>query len=365
MIELIVVALCILLNAILAAVEMAFVTISKPELRLRARKGDARAEQLLKLRENPERALSVIQIGITFVGAVSAAVGGAGAQESLAPYFQSEWFLSEDWAEILAITLVVIPLTYASVVLGELVPKTIALRYPAKVLRVGTYILIIGARSLRPAVAVLESSTHLITSLIFSKSKKDIATASESDSNSDVDLESLSSTHRQYVMNLVSLEGRRVRDVMLPWNDVDYCPWESTLENVLDQIINSGHTRLPVVSFETANIDTKNEAKIEIKGVLHAKELMSFAAAGNQDWRSILRAALVSQPQDELLNTLRRMQEQRKHMSIVVQNSRPVGIVTLEDILEEVIGDVFDEDDDGLVDRILAQRASQRVPQRR
>ncbi|HRK06551.1 MAG TPA: hemolysin family protein [Pseudobdellovibrionaceae bacterium] len=353
MIELIVVALCILLNAILAAVEMAFVTIGKPELRLRARKGDTRAEHLLKLRENPERALSVIQIGITFVGAVSAAVGGAGAQESLAPYFQSQWFLSEDLAEILAITLVVIPLTYASVVLGELVPKTIALRYPAKVLRIGTYILIIGARSLRPAVAVLEASTHFITSLIFSK--KDDAIAAES--NSDVDLQSLSSTHRQYVMNLVSLEGRRVRDVMLPWNEVDFCPWESTLENVLDQIINSGHTRLPVVSYDDSNFD--------IKGVIHAKELMSFAAAGNQDWRSILRAALVSQPQDELLNTLRRMQEQRKHMSIVVQNAKPVGIVTLEDILEEVIGDVFDEDDDGLVDRILAQRASQRLPQRR
>ena len=361
MLELLVVLCCILLNAVLAAVEMAFVTISKPELRLHARKGDARAEQLLKLRENPERALSVIQIGITFVGAVSAAVGGAGAQEILAPYFQSHWQISEEASEFLAISVVVIPLTYASVVLGELVPKTIALRYPAKVLRVGTYILVIGARTLRPVVSILESSTHLITSLIFSKKE----TMASSESSADVDLHSLTSTHRQYVMNLVSLEGRRVRDVMLPWADVDHCPWESSLENVLDQIIASGHTRLPVINVEGATLENQNDAKIEIKGVIHAKELMSFAAAGNQDWRSILRAALVSQPQDELLTTLRRMQEQRKHLSIVIQNSKPVGIVTLEDILEEVIGDVFDEDDDGLVDRILAQRASQRVPQRR
>ena len=96
MTEVIVVLVCLMLNAVFAAVEMAFVTVGKPELRQRSKRGDPRAKSLLEMRENPEKALSVIQIGISLVGAISAAVSGAGAEESLSPFFESFFGVSEE-----------------------------------------------------------------------------------------------------------------------------------------------------------------------------------------------------------------------------------------------------------------------------
>lgn len=131
MVELAVISLCIGFNAILSLVEMAFVSVSKAELKGLS-KGNSHAARLLKLREHPERTLSVLQIGITIVGALSAAIGGVGAEEKLTPYFESAG-MSEHLAEILSIVIVVIPLTYLNVVIGELVPKSFALRHPMKI----------------------------------------------------------------------------------------------------------------------------------------------------------------------------------------------------------------------------------------
>jgi putative hemolysin len=133
MIELAVIAACLLLNGILAGVEMAFVTIGRPRLRELARSGNRDAQSILKLRENPERTLSILQIGITLVGAIAAAVGGAGAEELLDPILMQRFAVTEETAEIIGIILVVLPITYLSVVVGELVPKALALRNPQKI----------------------------------------------------------------------------------------------------------------------------------------------------------------------------------------------------------------------------------------
>ncbi|MBY0472628.1 CNNM domain-containing protein [bacterium] len=101
--EVIVIAICLCLNALLAAYEMAFVTVSRSALRRLAKDGNQEAQKLLSLRESPERTLSIIQIGITLVGAISSAVGGAGASESIEPYFRSRFGLSENSAEFLSI----------------------------------------------------------------------------------------------------------------------------------------------------------------------------------------------------------------------------------------------------------------------
>ena len=122
MFEIAVIATCLLVNALLAGVEIGFVSVSKPQLRYLARGGSAEARRILALRDNPERTLSVIQIGITLVSAVAAAVGGAGATESMTPLLQRRFGLSETLAEAISIVFVVIPITYPSVVFGELVP---------------------------------------------------------------------------------------------------------------------------------------------------------------------------------------------------------------------------------------------------
>ena len=126
--EIIAMFVCIGLNGVLALTEMAFVSVGKNRLRELAREGNRDAQRLVTLRDNPERTLSILQIGITLLGAVAAATGGVSIEEALSPYLESTLGLGESGAEVLGIILIVLPLTYLSVVAGELVPKTLALR---------------------------------------------------------------------------------------------------------------------------------------------------------------------------------------------------------------------------------------------
>lgn len=342
MIQILVIVLCLVLNAIFSAVEMAFVTTGKPELRNRVKRGDIKAKRLLSLRENPERALSVIQVGITLVGAISAAVGGAGAEESLAPIIEQRFGIREQFADVIAVGLIVIPLTYMSVVLGELVPKTIALRYPKQVLNFGSSILVFGSRFLGPVLNVFEGSTRFIIRLILPKLPAEHHDAS----STELDLAGLTTHQRQYILNLANIETKRVRDALLPWSQVDAISSSTDLSAVLNTVVQSGHTRIPVVDGGA------------LTGILHSKEFLAFVAAGNQDWQTILRPAIIIKPTDELLSVLRKLQEQKRHMAIVLDNATLVGILTLEDIMEEVVGEIYDEDDDGLVKKMLSLRGS-------
>jgi putative hemolysin len=132
MIETSIIILCLLVNALLAGAEMAFVAVSKPGLRELVRQGNKKAELLLRLREHPERTLSVIQICITMVAALAGVVSGFVAEEGLSPIIES-WFgfteNTSDTSDTMAIAIVVLPLTYFTVVVGELVPKTLALKH--------------------------------------------------------------------------------------------------------------------------------------------------------------------------------------------------------------------------------------------
>ncbi|MCX7979235.1 MAG: hemolysin family protein, partial [Bdellovibrionaceae bacterium] len=309
-----------------------------------ARKGNAEAARLLKLRDNPERTLSVIQIGITMVGATSAAVGGVGAIETLSPWLEQHYRLGEFAVRAIPIVLVIIPLTYMSVVLGELVPKTLAMRSPLRIASASVPALLVVDRLLGPFVTFLENSTKLVLRLF----QRRLKVESSKEDGMTVDIAGLAGTHQQYVINLVQIEHKRIKDILVPWSQVDHLDYSAPLNQVLGKIVQSGHTRLPVIR------------EGEVVGILHSKEFMSFISSEDPGWQSIIRSALKVQVNDSILRTLRLMQEQKKHMALVYAGQTLMGVVTLEDILEEVVGDIYDEDDDGTVKRIMAQRKLQR-----
>lgn len=323
---------------------MAFVTVTKPQLRQMAKTNALPANKILKLRENPERTLSVIQIGITLVGMISAAVGGAGAEESFAPFFEQRYGLSENAAEGLAIFLVVLPLTIFSVVLGELVPKTIALRSPLRISVMGAKWIALADKFLSPLVSFLEWATKLIIKF-FPKKAETVMTELQS----TLEIDHLSAPTKQYLMNLAATESRRAKQVMVPWEQVFKLNDSDSRGVVAGAVITSGHTRLPVIR------------GTEVVGLLHAKEFIALLATESEDWLSILRPALIIKEDDLALSVLRLMQSKRSNLCVVVsKENRPVGIVTLEDVIEEIVGDLFDEDDDGRTRQILAQHSRTR-----
>lgn len=336
--ELFVMFICLTLNALLAGAEMAFVTVGRPRLRELSRTGNKTATRILALRDNPERTLSVIQVGITLVGALAAAVGGAGAEEFLDPIFREKFGWSENTAEFVGILAVVIPFTYLSVVFGELVPKAVALRDPLKVVLVSAKWLILFDRILSPVITGLEWSTKKVLKVVLRKSK----VTPPPTTPDTLELDELSHQARQYVLNLVSIEKKKVKDVMLPWDRVVSVAIDQPIEEVESLILSSGHTRLPV---------RRNGA---VAGLINTKELLALRKAGAGEWGAIIRPIVPVQESDSLLRALRMMQERRSHLSIVFSGGALSGIVTMEDILEEVIGDIFDEDDDGALKRILS-----------
>lgn len=340
MTEILVVLLCLFINMILSGSEMAFVTVSRQQLKRLAPKQRS-ARLLLNLKAKPERTLSVIQIGITFVGAIAAAVGGAGAQEAFSPYFMQNYGLSDRAAEGIAIAMVVIPISYLSVVVGELVPKTIALRNPLGVALLVAEGLYIAEKLLSPAVTVLEKSTQLLVRVLSFGSIKD-----PSPHPHDIAIEDLPHQTKQYVINLVSADKKAARDIMLPWPEVIYIRKGDSTADVETIVTNCRHTRLPVLDED------------DVVGLINTKEFLAARRYQNDDWESLVRPILKFKSFEPLFKILLKMQEQKSHMAVIYDRLNYVGIVSMEDIFEEIIGDIFDEDDDDLMKKILAAKGS-------
>ncbi|MBF0207653.1 MAG: HlyC/CorC family transporter [Oligoflexia bacterium] len=334
----IIVSACLIFNALMSCAEMAFVTVDKKRIRSKSLGGDSSASIIEKMQLNPERLLSAIQIGITLVGAISAAVSGAGAEETLAPLLSTYLNISESLAEIIALTLVVIPLTFLSVVIGELVPKSIALKYSLPVILRLAHILKITEKSLGPLISPIEKATKFILKLL-TRYKFQDETEHEID---DVSLSGLKKEHKQYVLNLIDLEAKIVGNIMVPWNKVNTILYEQSSMEVLNKISDKRHTRLPVV------------ANKEVCGFLHAKEFLNLFKNGVADnWVSFIRPPRFIDKKTNVFDALKTMQKNRIHILIVGTENNPEGIITLEDVLEEVIGDIIDEDEDNTVKHFI------------
>ncbi len=343
MFEFLIIILCLLINAILSCVEMAFVTVSKPYLKKLANDGDKLAQRLVNLRSNPERVLSVLQIGITLVGAISAAVGGAGSEEYLSPLLQSYFNVSEELSETLAIIAVVIPITYFSVVIGELVPKTLALRTPLKFAKFGALFLKPLDKLFSPIVFILEFSTQIIINPLIKK----LGSESITEISASLDIESLSDSHKQYVLNLINVDQRKVKDIMLPWDAVTKIASESHQIEIMNQIRQSRHTRMPVI-----------ESNKPI-GILHAKEFISEIEISKMNWHALIRPIIKLNAEEPIINALKILQSNKSHMAAIFKNESVIGIVTLEDIFEEVVGELYDEDDNSTL--LLATNSKMRT----
>ncbi len=335
MLEFIIVIACLVVNAILSGTEMAFVSTGRFHLRELARQGSAKAQHLMDMKSRPERILSIIQIGITLVGAIAAAVGGAGAEESLSPYFESRFHVSADTAESISLALVVLPLTVFSVIFGELFPKAIALRNPHKIALMMTPFLRLSDKTLSPLINLLENSTNFLLRIFKIKQTTGADAGSEGE-------------RPGYAVSFGIMKRLNVKDIMVPLDEVIRLNCNMGIQEVSKIISESGHTRLPV------------QKENRVTGILNSKEFHLFKDSNQTDWLTIVRGALYLEENTDIMTALKMLQGQHKHMAIVISAGEPVGIVTIEDIIEEFIGDIYDEDDDNLVKQLVRSRANLR-----
>ncbi|HXH32113.1 MAG TPA: hemolysin family protein [Bacteriovoracaceae bacterium] len=340
MLDLFIVIFCLAINAIFSAYEMAFVTISKEEVEELNDEGSHISQSLARFKGKPERTLSVIQIGITLVGAIAAAVGGTGAVETLEPYLVQQFVISKTLAEVIAVAVVIIPLTYFSVVFGELVPKTIAMRYPKEVLNLGTKLISFIDRVLSPIVTFLEISTDFFLRILKLRREED-----DEDISETIEVGHLPVYHRKFVQNLVSLKGKKISKTMIPWEKVSFLKFSDTDDEAKQKIKETHHSRFPVIDGDV------------LVGILHVKEWNETINNFLVPWQSILGPILKISVDDKILEVFIRMQNENHHLAVVVDESEQfVGIITMVNILEQIVGNIKDDLERSRTTKMLSHR---------
>lgn len=347
MLDFLIVLICLSLNAFFSAYEMAFVTVSNQDINDMGSEKSSLIKRLSYFKKKPERTLSVIQIGITLVGAIAAAVGGTGAVESLEPYLVAKFAISKTLGEFISVISVIIPLTYFTVVFGELLPKTIALRHPKRVLSLGTRTLALVDKFLSPIVTFLELSTsYLLKKLkLYSTSEWD-----EEEGSFMIDVGALPTYHKTFVQNLVSMKAKRVREAMVEWNDVCYLNFSDSEEEIKHKISHKPYSRYPVVDGAI------------LVGLLHIKEFHEAYREPDIPWESLIRPMITVHEKEKILEVFLKMQKHRYHLAMVIDSEGAfLGIVSLEDILEEIVGDIQEDVESDKIARLLSRRSGFKI----
>lgn len=340
--QIIVLVILILLNAFFAATEIAFISLNDAKVSKQAKNGDKKAKQIMKMLENPSKFLATIQIGITLAGFLSSAFASDAFASKLAPILnQLMPAVSVSVWQSISIVIITTILSFFTLVFGELVPKRLAMKNYEKIafatIRIIRFIYMLTV----PFVKLLTTSTNII-SKIFGVSEKDEEIVTEEEIKMMVDegeeKGSIEENEREFINNVFEFNDTTVSEVMTHRTDIYALNIDMNVNDLIEELDEYTYSRVPV--YEGA-ID-------EIKGVLYLKDLLRYVKSKKVvKLKSIIRPAYFvpkSKPIDELFNELKKNNNQ---MAIVLDEyGGTAGLITMEDILEELVGEIFDEYDE-------------------
>ncbi len=341
LLELAFIAFLVLLNGVFVAAEIALVSIRPSRVEQLVEEGRRGASRVKRLIGDPGRFLAVIQLAITFIGFLASAFAGISLATALAT-FLTDIGVGEGYAVPVSLLVVTILLSLFTIVFGELVPKTLALAHPeAFALGLARPVDVIG-RLFRPVVAGLTLATRTISKAFGAEvttqaqiTAEELRLIVERGGEQGI----LEAEEEQMINAVIELGERRLHEVMVPRIAIVALPATATFEEVIDRIIEEGHSRVPV--YETS-VD-------EVIGILYAKDLLPFlkaAAVEPPDLRTLLRAPVFVPESMTIDDLLHEFQRRKVHIAIVLDEyGGTAGLVTIEDLLEEIVGEIQDEYD--------------------
>ena len=345
MIDLLVVATLILVGGFFAASEIALITVKRHRLAQLAEDGNRAARTAQRLTEDPSRFLATIQIAITFLGFLAGATGAVAFSQGLADLIALVPIIPIRTAESIAFVIVTLVIALVSIIIGELVPKTLALNFPERLALFVARPIGFLQGLLSPIVWLVSRISGILVRLLGGTEKPQggylsteelkilVETGSER-----VDIEEEES---DMITGVIELGDKVVHEVMVPRIGIRAVNVDDPIDEVLDTIVAAGHSRLPVF---TENLDN-------IIGILYAKDLLPYLKGNGPgsrdiDLRSLVRPPVYvpeSKPVDDLLHE---MQVAKRHIAIVVDEyGGTAGLVTMEDVVEEIVGEIQDEYD--------------------
>ena len=325
----------VLVGGVFAATEMALVSLRETQLGAMERSG-ARGAKVATLARDPNTFLAAVQIGVTVAGFLSAAYGATTIAPDVAPLLERVG-VPEGAAQSVALILMTFVIAYLSLVFGELVPKRLALQRAAPIALAVAPPLSHFATVMKPVIWFLSRSTNAVVRLLGANPD------ASGDEMSEEELRHLVGHHkdleadeRQILQDVFAATDRSLREVMRPRGEVDFLDATSTLAQAREVIRRTPHSRFPV---------TRSHSVDDIVGFVHVRDILSADGDDDATIAAHVREISVMPSSGRLLSALTRMRE-GVHMALVVDEYGGTdGIVTLEDIVEELVGDIRDEYD--------------------
>src|SRR5437588_7486495 len=335
-IQIIVVLVIICVGGFFAASEMALVSLREGQIRALGKRG-RRGQKTARLAQDPNRFFSAVQIGVTLATLVSGAYGA----ETLASAFKS-WLvkqhLSPGWAGPVSFLVVTIVITFFSLILGELAPKRIGLqRAPALALLAGPLLDRIATLA-RPFVWLLTKCTNLVVAVFGADPRVGRQAMTEQEVRELVaSTQTISQDERKIVSEVFDAGKRQIREVLVPRTEVVFLDAETPVAEAAEIAAGVPHSRLPVYQDSYDNVT----------GFVHVRDLLGPGVAKNEVPVSRISRPVKFLPISKtVLSSLSEMRRQRAHLAVVIDDyGGTAGIVTLEDLVEELIGDIRDEYD--------------------
>lgn len=338
-VELAVIAALLLLNGFLAMSELAMVSSRRARLQAMADDGSAGARRALRLLDASGSFLSTVQIGITLVGVVAGAFSGATLALRLAAWITATFPTAAEWSEEVAFPLTVGAITYLSLIVGELVPKQIALAHPERMAALAARPMAMIATAAAPLVWLLDASSAAVLRLLRIQARE---TAMSEDELKAVIGEStaagiLAPEENEMMRAVMRFADRRIHTLMTPRMEIDWLDIDAPHEDIVARIRATRHSRYPLCR---GNIN-------ELLGVVQAKDILDRVLAGKDfDLARMLRAVEVVPDTAGALGVLERIKRAPIHMAVVVDEYGAVeGLVTAADILSELVGGLSGQGD--------------------
>lgn len=339
--QLFLIAILTFINAFFSATEMAIVSLNKNKIRMLSEEGNKKAKMLEKLMEEPTKFLSTIQVGITFASFLSSAFAATGMSSEFAGYLRR---YNIAYSEQIAIIVVTIILAYATLLFGELYPKRIALQSAEKIAMFSVRPIVYISKITLPFIKFLSFSTNLLIRITgFSTenleekvSKEEIKSLVEVGQEHGV----INETEREMINSIFEFDDKLADEVMTPRTDVYLINIQKPLEEYLDELLEENYSRMPVYEEDIDNII----------GILYMKDFVTEAykyGFKNVDIRKILQEPYFVPETKNIDKLFKELKNSKIHMAILIDEYGGFsGVVTIEDLIEEVMGDIDDEYDD-------------------
>ncbi len=332
--EILILVILILANGLFAMSEVAVISARKARLQGRANTGDAKARAALDLANEPGTFLATIQIGITLIGILAGAFGGATLARHLASAFNDVSFLAR-YADALGLAVVVLLITYLSLIIGELVPKSLALSRPEDIAATVAGPMSLLSRLTAPLVFTLSASTNLVLRLFGVRAASESPVTEEEINvmiGQGTDLGAFAETERDMIARIFRLADLRVGALMTPRTEIDWFDTGDSPDEIRSKLIASPHSRFPVAS---GDLDS-------IQGIVHAAAVLERLLCNQPlDVKADLQHPLFVPETTLALRVFDMFKKTSQHIAVVIDEYGGVqGLVTLTDILEEIVGDV-------------------------